>query len=64
MVLLEASQGQQESVVCFGNSKGEVLLMFSKPISIRDLNEVEVLAILEALRINLGLFSRKANCGK
>lgn len=32
------------------NSKGEVLLMFSKHVGICDSNLVEVLAILEALR--------------
>ena len=31
------------------NDKGEVLLMFSKSVGIRDSNEAEVLAILEAL---------------
>ena len=33
------------------NDKDEVLLLFSKSVGIRDSNEVEVLAILEALRI-------------
>ena len=33
------------------NYKGEVLFMFSKYIGIKDSNEAEVLAILEALRI-------------
>ena len=33
------------------NDKGEVLLMFSKSVGIRDSNEAESLAILEALRI-------------
>lgn len=41
------------------NSKGEVLLMFSKPIGIRDSNEVEVLAISEALCIFSGSFQDK-----
>lgn len=31
------------------NDKGEVLLMFSKHVSVRDSNEVEALAIFEAL---------------
>lgn len=33
------------------NHKGEVLYMFSKHVEIKDSNEVDVLAILEALRI-------------
>ena len=33
------------------NQKGEVLFMFSKDAGIKDSNEAEVLAILEALRI-------------
>lgn len=33
------------------NSKGEVLLMFSKHVEVCDSNVVEVLAILEALRL-------------
>ena len=32
------------------NDKGEVLLMFSKHVGVRDSNKVELLAILEALR--------------
>lgn len=36
------------------NSRGEVLISFSKSIGDGDSNEAEVLAILEALRIYLG----------
>lgn len=36
-------------VLC--NSNGEVLLQFSKHIGIRDSNEAELMAIIEALRI-------------
>ena len=38
----------------FRNSRGEILLIFSKHVSVCDSNEAEVLAILEDLR----LFSR------
>ena len=38
------------------NDKGEVLLMFPKSVGIRDSNEVEVLAILEAFQIFLASF--------
>ena len=33
------------------NDKGVILSMFSKSVAVRDSNEAEVLAILEALRI-------------
>lgn len=33
------------------DDRGAILCMFSKSIGVRDFNEVEVLAILEALRI-------------
>ena len=35
----------------FRNSKGDVVLMFSKHVGVCDSNEVEVLAILEDLRL-------------
>lgn len=40
------------------NSRGEVLISFSKSIGDRDSNEAEVLAILEALRIYLGSLNK------
>ena len=33
------------------NCKGEVLIMFSKPVGVCDSNEAEVLAILEGLQL-------------
>ena len=45
------------------NDKGEVLFMFSKNVGIKESNEAEVLAILEALRVFF-YFQGKLNCGK
>lgn len=38
------------------NDKGDILISFCKPTRIRDCNEMEVIAILEALTIHFGCF--------
>lgn len=53
----EVARGKPSSAGVGGvlrNFKGEVLISFSKPTGIKDCNEVELLAILEALRTYSG----------
>ena len=48
MELLEGNRGRQVLVVYFVITKAMLYLCFSKHVGVRDSNEAEVLAILEA----------------
>lgn len=47
----EGSQGQEGIGGALRNDKGFILCMFSKSVGVKDSNEAELLAILEALMI-------------